>query len=238
MYGYELGGVTTREEAAAYASDPLKKTKFYEGEMKIIDRDGNGTINADDKTVIGHNSPTWTGGVFSNLTYKGWDLGGSMYISQGSRVASPFMVSYASYSSRGTQHINIDYYIPEGAPILGQDGNIEYQSETHYGKYPFPTGGSNNSGQGSFYTNDTNNSMFFVNNSFVKIKNIALGYTMPKSWIKPAGLSYLRIYLNVLNPFVFTSYEGFDPEWADASNDDGTGGPASRTFQIGVNMNF
>ena len=80
--------------------------------------------------------------------------------------------------------------------------------------------------------------MFFVNNSFVKIKNIALGYTMPKSWIKPAGLSYLRIYLNVLNPFVFTSYEGFDPEWADASNDDGTGGPASRTFQIGVNMNF
>ena len=238
VYGYELGGVTTREEAAAYAANPDKKTKFYEGEMEIVDRDGNGTINADDKTVIGHNSPTWTGGVFSNLTYKGWDLGGSLYISQGSMVASPFMVSYASYSSRGTQHINMDYYIPQGAPILGPDGNVAIQSETHYGKYPFPTGGSNNSGQGSFYTNDTNNSMFFVNNSFAKIKNIALGYTMPQSWIAPVGLSYLRVYLNVQNPFVFTKYEGFDPEWADANINNGTGGPASRTFQIGVNMNF
>jgi len=238
VYGYELGGITTREEAAAYAADSSKKTKFYEGEMKIIDRDGNGTINADDKTVIGHDAPNWTGAIFSNLTYKGWDLGASLYASQGSRVASPFMVSYASYSSRGTQHLNIDYYIPEGAPVLGADGNIANQAETFYGKYPFPTGGSNNAGQGSFYTNDTNNSMFFVNNSFVKIKNITLGYTFPRKWITSTGLSYLRLYLNVVNPFVFTSYKGFDPEWANANINDGTGGPSSRTFQIGVNLNF
>lgn len=238
VYGYELAGITTAAEAAAYAADPEKKTKFYEGEMKVVDRDGNGTINADDKTVIGQCSPKWTGGATSNLSYKGWDLGISLYTSQGSRVASPFMVSFASYSSRGTQHLNIDYYIPAGAPILGADGNVAYQSETHYGTYPFPTGGSNNAGQGSFYTNDTQNSMFFVDNSFVKIKNITLGYTLPQKWTKTFGASYLRLYLNVLNPFVFTNYKGFDPEWADANISDGTGGPSSKTFQFGINLNF
>jgi len=238
VYGYQLGGITTREEAAAYASDSSKKTKFYEGEMKVVDRDGNGTINANDKMVLGHCAPTWTAGVFSSLTYKNWDLGFSIYASQGSRVASPFMVSYTSYSSRGTQHLDIDYYIPEGAPILGPDGNVAYQPATHYGEYPFPTGGSNNAGQGTFCTHDTNNSMFFVDNSFVKVQNITLGYTMPKKWSGKLGASYMKLYLNMLNPFVFTSYRGFDPEWADANINDGTGGPASRTIQIGMNLTF
>jgi len=238
VYGYELAGITTAEEAAAYAADPAKKTKFYEGEMKVVDRDGNGTINADDKTVIGHCSPTWTGGITSTLSYKNWDLGVSLYSSQGSRVASPFMVSYASYSSRGTQHLDIDYYIPGGAPVLGPDGNVGFQPEVHYGTFPFPTGGSNNAGQGSFYTNNTQNSMFFVDNSFTKIKNISLGYTFPQKWTNRIGASYVRLYLNVLNPFVFTNYKGFDPEWADANINDGTGGPASKTFQIGINLNF
>lgn len=238
VYGYQLAGITTRERAAEFAADPEKKTKFYEGEMEMVDRDGNGTINADDKAVIGNAAPKWTAGAFSSLSFKNWNLGISLYASQGSRVASPFMVSYASYGSRGTQHLNIDYYIPEGAPILGADGNVAYQDKTHYGKYPFPTGGSNNAGQGSFYTNNTDNSMFFVDNSFVRIKNITLGYTFPQQWTNTLGVSNLRLYMNVLNPFVFTNYKGFDPEWADAPNDGGTGGPSSRTIQFGVNLSF
>ena len=238
VYGYELAGVATAEDAARYASDATKKTKFYEGEMMVVDRDGNGTINADDKTVIGHAAPTWTGGLNSMLNYKNLDFGFSIYSSQGSRVASPFMVSYASYSSRGTQHLNIDYYIPAGAPILGADGSIEHQKETHYGVFPFPTGGSNNAGQGSFYTNDTNNSMFFVNNSFVKVKNITLGYTFPQNLTKAIGASSLRLYMNIINPLTFTDYKGFDPEWANAKIDDGRGGPSSRTYQFGINVNF
>lgn len=238
VYGYLLGGIVTSADAAAYAADVNKKTKFYEGEMKIIDRDENGVINADDKTVIGHCSPTWTGGLVSNLNYKNWDLGISLYTSQGGRVASPFMVSYTSYSSRGTQHLNIDYYIPAGAPVLGKDGSVTYSSETHYGKYPFPTGGSNNSGQGSFYTNDTNNTMFFVDNSFIKINNISLGYAVPNSITQKMGASYMRLYMNLINPLTITNYKGFDPEWADAPINDGTGGPSTRTYQFGINVTF
>ena len=52
------------------------------------------------------------------------------------------------------------------------------------------------------------------------------------------GVKSLRVYANVLNPFVFTDYKGFDPEWADAGISDGTGGPASVTYQFGVNVKF
>ena len=72
--------------------------------------------------------------------------------------------------------------------------------------------------------------------SFVKVKNICLGYTFPKKWITKAGLQHLRLYINVLNPFCFTDYDGFDPEWANAKLTDG--GPASVTYQIGANIMF
>ena len=70
----------------------------------------------------------------------------------------------------------------------------------------------------------------------IKVKNICLGYTFPKKWITKAGLQHLRLYINVLNPFCFTDYDGFDPEWANAKLTDG--GPASVTYQIGANIKF
>lgn len=238
VYGYKHIGVCTAEEAAAYASDASKKTKFYEGEMKIADTNNDGTITADDKIIQGHCAPTWTGSFTSSLTYKNLDFSVTAYTSQGAMVASPFIVSYTSFGSRGTQHLKMDYYIPDGAPILGADGEIDYQKGTHYGKYPFPTGGSDNSGCGAYYVNDVKNTMSFVDNSYVKIKNITFGYSFPKKLINKFGASYLRLYVNVLNPFTFTSYKGFDPEWADANISGGQGGPSSRTYQIGVNLKF
>ena len=238
VYGYVLDGVCTASEAAAIAANSTQKTKFYEGEMKIKDVDGSGTIDPNDKTIQGHVDPTWTGSLMSNLTYKNFDFSFSIFSSQGSKVYSPFMGSYASYSSRGTQHLKMDYYIPDGAPILGSDGNVAYQQGTYYGAYPFPTGGANNAGAGSFWINSRDGSQYFVDNSFVKVKNITLGYTLPKNLTSKAKISNLRVYLNVLNPFTFTDYKGFDPEWADAEINNGNGGVSSRTFQIGVNVKF
>jgi hypothetical protein len=60
----------------------------------------------------------------------------------------------------------------------------------------------------------------------------------PKKWITSLGLSYLRLYVNFVNPFVFTDYKGFDPEWAAAPINDATGGVASRTYQVGMNIKF
>lgn len=235
VYGYKYLGVCTREEAQAYAADPKMKTKFYEGEMKIYDKDGNGSINADDKMVLGHCAPTWTGSLSSNLTYKNLDLSVSIYSSQGGMVYSSFMSEFLDYGQRGMMRMNMDFYIPEGAPILGEDGTITTQKETHYGSYPFPTNGTNGKGAGAYWAWGSQN---FVDNSYVKVKNITLGYTFPKEWISKLHVSNLRIYANVLNPFTFTDYKGFDPEWASAEIGDGSNGVSSRTYQFGVNLKF
>ena len=240
VYGYKYMGIVTREEAQAYANDPNMRTKFYEGEMKLYDKDGNGVINADDKMVLGHCAPTWTGGFSTNLSYKNVDFSASVYTSQGSTVFSPFMGEFADYSQRGMQRLNIDFYIPEGAPILGADGNISTQPSTHYGKYPFPTNGANGRGGGNNWLSGANEDRTynFVDNSYIKVKNISIGYTLPQAVLSKIHVSRLRVYANVLNPFTFTDYKGFDPEWADAEIGDGSGGVSSRTFQVGVNLTF
>ena len=240
IYGYKHLGICTREQAQAYAQDATKKTKFTEGTMIVWDKTGEGTIDASDRTILGHCAPTWTGSMTSNLTYKNIDFSFSIYTSQGGYVYSPFMREFGRYGSRGTQHIKLDYYIPDGAPILGADGNVTTQQGTHYGAFPFPTGGNatGQSGAGSFWSEDENGQAFCVDNSYVKVKNITLGYTFPKSLVSKLHISNLRVYANIINPFTFTDYKGFDPEWASASVTDGTGGVSSRTYQIGVNLKF
>ncbi len=239
VYGYKYTGICTREEAEAMAQDPNITTQFYEGEMKIFDKDGNGVIDANDKMVLGHCSPTWTGSFVSNLTYKNWDFSVNVYASQGGMVYSPFMGEFTDYSQRGMNRIVMDFYIPEGVAVLADDGSITTQAETHYGTYPFPTNGNGKGGGSYWMTGDNEDrTQNFVDNSYVKIKNITLGYTFPSHWMRKLHVSNLRLYVNIVNPITFTNYKGFDPEWADAEVGDGTGGVSSRSWQFGINLKF
>lgn len=239
VYGYQYTGVCTAEEAKAIAADANQKTKFHEGEMKAADLNGDGSVNDNDRVVLGQAAPKWTGSLNSTLTWKNLDFSFSIYTSQGSKVYSPFIAQYTSYGDRGRERLQMDYYIPDGAPILAADGTITQQQGTHYGSYPFPSQNGTNAGGGPVWANGSNkNPMNFVDNSFTKVKNIILGYTLPKAWTSKAGVSSLRVYVNFVNPFTFTKYKGFDPEWAEASVADGVGGPASRSYQIGVNLKF
>lgn len=71
--------------------------------------------------ILGHCAPTWTGSFVSNLTYKNWDFSFNVYVSQGGTVYSPFMGEFTDYSQRGMNRIKMDFYIPEGAPILAEE---------------------------------------------------------------------------------------------------------------------
>ena len=130
--------------------------------------------------------------------------------------------------------IDCDGINPDGTYI-----NPVYQEKTHYGSYPFPNyGGSNGfastsnwiSGDGAAAVNK------YADASYVKVKNITLGYTFPKKWTEKFGCSYLRLYCTVTNPFVWTDYKGFDPEWASADLDQD--GPSTVTWQFGANIKF
>ena len=137
--------------------------------------------------------------------------------------------------------LNMDYYIPAGT-LLDYDGinpdgtyiNPVYQQQTYYGEFPFPhsaTGAFDGTGSSQFASAAT-----YVDASFVKVKNISLGYSFSKNLLSKIGIQKLRLYFNVTNPFVFTKYKGFDPEWANAGNKNDA--PSTVTYQFGASLKF
>ena len=75
-----------------------------------------------------------------------------------------------------------------------------------------------------------------VDASYWKVRNITLGYTFNETLLNQYGFQNLRVYMNITNPFVFTKYKGFDPEWAGSESR--YDGPGTTTYQFGVNLKF
>ena len=213
---------------------------WQEGQPIIKDVNQDGIFDNNDKKIYS-SAPKWTGSFSTSLSYKNWDLSASMYTKMNYYVSSNFYGSYYDLSDRGRMRLHADWYVPAGT-LLDCDGvtadgtliNPIYQEKTHYGSYPFPSAGT---GDGAGVQADYwNSAKTVVDASFLKVKNITLGYTLPRKALDKMGCQALRLYLNVTNPFVFTNYGGFDPEWANASlsND----GPSTVTYQLGASLKF
>ena len=258
IYGYEWKGIVSDRDMTVpdteiarlmgfTPGETVKEYDYYytcygwtEGLPIIVDRNGDGTFNDDDKKIY-NMDPKWTGSFSTSLSYKNWDLSATLYTKQNYWVSSAFYGEYLGINDRGRMKLDVDFYIPAGTLIdcdgVNPDGtyiNPVYQQTTHYGSYPFPNNAAANSGTGSSYWLDGTNK--YVDASYVKIKNITLGYTFPKQWTEKFGCSYLRLYCTVTNPFVWTDYKGFDPEWAGADLDQD--GPSTVTWQFGANIKF
>jgi hypothetical protein len=210
-YNYVFDGIwqaNERDEAAAYGQ--------LEGQAKVVDQNGDGKITPeDDRIILGNADPDWTGSIFSTLKFYNFDFNFSILGAQGVQVFSPFHENFTNTRDRGRQKLDIGWYVPEnGAGIPAQFSN-EYPQARNMGTY------WRNDGVG-----------YYRDASFVKIKNISLGYTFRDK----IGLDSFRVYFNVVDPFVFTSYDGYDPEWADADFE--IGGVGSITYQLGLNVNF
>ena len=215
---------------------------LIEGNPIIKDRNGDGRWDTEDKKIY-KADPKWTGNLTSTLTYRDWDFSFSLYAKVGQMSYSNFLNTYLNIgnNSRGVQHLNADWYIPAGT-LLDYDGiaadgtyiNPVYQQKTHYGKYPFPNAGAGNDGLGTDAWLGSCNSI--AKTSFVKVKNITLGYNIPRKVLQKFDCQQFRLYCTVTNPFVFTKYMGYDPEWADASSSND--GPSTVTCQFGVNVKF
>ncbi|MBT1704032.1 SusC/RagA family TonB-linked outer membrane protein [Chryseosolibacter indicus] len=213
-YTYVFGGIWQEEDrdlAASYNQLP--------GQARVKDMDSDGAITPEDRRIIGTSMPSWTGGVTTTLTFKGFDFSASLFTRQGVQVYSPFHEEFLNWDDRGRQKLNVNWYMPAN--------NVT--PERHSNEYPQPK----NFGP---YWRTENGVAAYRDASFIKVKNITLGYTIPASALERARISSLRIYGNVLNPFVFTDYEGFDPEWGNATYAEG--GISSITYQVGVNLKF
>ncbi|REH01810.1 SusC/RagA family TonB-linked outer membrane protein [Flavobacterium aquicola] len=221
-YNYVFDGVIQESEGVLDPLDGKIKYPFGQqaGQMKVKDLNGDGKIDpTNDRKVIGNYDPKWSGSFSTSLKVKQFDLSLSLITNQGMTVFSSFHDNFADMADRGRSKLDVaDFYVPaNGAGIPAQYSNTN------------PLGGA--IGVGPLYTS---NASFYKDASFVKIQNIAVGYSLDDDLLKKLKIKSLRIYANVLNPFVFTDYEGYDPEWATASL--GINRVSTMTIQMGLSL--
>lgn len=235
IYDYRIVGLWRMdqlEQAAAWGQQP--------GQAIADDTDGDGAITPADRVILGSPDPTWFGSFNSNLRYRNWDFSFNIYTRQGMFVSDRFLEEFGpDNTQRGRPKIRYDYYIPPDAPRY--DWN---NWSTHADGSPQAVWGSSGAGnENAQYPHPQNKGPYYGGNgrytdaSFVKVRNIILGYSLPNNVISKWGMSQFRIYANVLNPFTFTQYEGWDPEYATTALASGNG-PSNITYQVGVNVRF
>ena len=210
VYNYKFDGIVRTGETTF---------GLKEGNAKVEDHNGDGVITTADRYIIGNSNPDWTGSISTRFRVGNFDLSASAIISQGVLVLSQFHKNFTNLSDRGRQKANIDWYMPANTAGLPINTASNYPQPVNEGTY------WNNDGVG-----------YYRDASFIKVKNISLGYTFSQSVLDKLKLKGLRVYTNVLNPFVITKYDGYDPEWAAAGL--GIGRVASVTYQLGLSVKF
>ena len=222
FYGYKTNGIfQNAAEVAAYVNKDgeLLQPKAAPGDVRFVDVDGNGIIDDNDRTYIGKGVPDWTFGLNIGFEWKGIDF--SMLL-QGTLGNQVFNVS------RRTDL----YYVNLPKTILNR-WTGEGTSNTNP-RFVFESANEN------YRSSD----LWVEDGSFLRARNVQLGYTLPQKWTKKIFIQRLRVYAQAENLFTLTKYTGCDPEVtggngfsSDLGVDRGVY-PQSRTFSVGVNLNF
>ena len=170
------------------------------------------SISPDDRMVIGQGSPKWTAGWQNSFTYKGLDLNVFTIARWGHHIDAD-LLGYFGYKSINMPSV-YDYWTPE--------------NPTNDFPRPYITRTSNHS--------NPTNGLRIVDASFIKIKNISLGYTLPESIAKGLKMSNFRVYATMYNPLIFTKshlLKDMDPETRATDSF-----PLYRQMVFGVNLSF
>ncbi|QJD95563.1 TonB-dependent receptor [Mucilaginibacter robiniae] len=235
IYDYKKIGIWQQSEAgqaAVYGARP--------GQIKIEDVNHDNKIDNNDRQILGSYQPKFTAGLTNRFSYKGVDLSFVTFARIGQKVA----VTYLTGDSGGS-----------GFPFF--DVGRVNQIKTNYWT---PTNPTNDFPQPDGGTPINGSTLQYRNGSFIKMRSINLGYTIPGTVLKHAGLSSLRVYATVNNPFIIysplvKSGLGIDPEGNGYGNQlagasgfssnalgraitVGLANPTARTWSIGVNARF
>ena len=203
-----LGIWTTAEaeEAATYFKDAEKTQSFKPGDVKVADLDGDHIIDQNkDIDYIGSQSPKWFMGFNNDFRYKNWDLNIYIYARWGHWGESPL----ANFDpSNGGKYTNMDYWVEgsnEGASLPGLMRNRKLFDYVGY------------------------QSLGYCEQSFIKLKRIALGYTLPKSVLKTLTLQKVRVYATINNPLYIVK-----EDWMKHWDPEGQ----QRSVTVGLNVIF
>lgn len=192
------------------------------GDRKYKDLDGDGEVTSADRTVISDSNPDFTFGFGNSFAYKNFDLNIFFEGVYGRDIMNEFKLRSESGQSGGTQYNNLRH-------------------EAWDGRWT-PENGSNKYSRLLNQTNTYVSSYYVEDGSFIRLKTVSLGYSLPNFLLKRAKIKSVRFYVSGENLFVLTKYSGMDPD-VSSSNQLFTGFdrmsyPKARTITFGINANF
>lgn len=264
FYGYVCDGVykdledlQTSAKPAKYPANGVfnKNNTVWVGDVKYKDLNGDGVIDENDRTNIGSPMPKFTFGWTNTFRYKNFDL--SLFIngSVGNKVYNYLSMKLTHMNSTWTNQLTTVGGRAQLAPI---DATKDYSSGvsvngvTVYHWYDDVTNvyvTNPNATIPRASVNDPNDNdrvsdRYVEDGSYVRLKNITLGYTFPKGMIKKWGIENLRLYANIQNLLTITGYDGYDPEIgvstaaANVMGWDNGRYPSPTVYSFGLNITF
>ncbi|MBQ9529924.1 MAG: TonB-dependent receptor [Bacteroidales bacterium] len=213
--GWQTRGLfQTRDDVDNWAS----QVGAEPGDIRFADTDngvGNGVINDDDRVIIGYAQPKFIASLNNTLRYKDFDLSCFFQGVYGNKIFNVTKVDMTSMSTVCNQYASVE--------------------ERWRGE------GTSNSMPRAVYGDPNNNTRpsdrYIEDGSYLRLKSLTLGWSLPQKAVRSLGINGLRVYLEGTNLLTLTSYTGFDPEVGVSSIDWGTY-PVTRTVSLGIDFKF
>lgn len=214
FYGYKYEGIYKTDDEVnqhlfGYSKD---EQPYHAGDAKFVDFNHDGKIDDNDKMDLGNPFPWLTYGLNLGVDWKGVDLQLFFQGVYGNKIYNQVLTRTEGKGEEAT---------------LGTSMRDVWTKDNIDGAIPNPYGNSNNY---------ATSSRFIENGSYLRLKNLQLGYTLPTNVTSKVGIYRLRFYVSASNLFTVTKYTGYDPEVGGGI--DYGNYPQSRTFMIGANLNF
>jgi TonB-linked SusC/RagA family outer membrane protein len=195
-------------QAEIDASAQADQTDIGPGNIRVVDQNGDGQIDDDDKIIIDKN-PDWYGSISTNLAYKNFELFADLFIVEGATKVNPYL---ADFNLGGTLQgalngIKVPYWTPENPSTTFPRPNADRQD-------PFLF------------------ALAVQDASYVRLRTLTLGYNIPKEAIGKIGLKNAKAYITATNLFTITDYKSYSPE-----NNPGDF-PDAKGFTFGVKLGF
>ena len=207
LYDYEMaGGVWTEDEF--FNGNILEG--WYPGQFRYVDQNGDGAIDpTNDRKVIGYQAPSYRFSINNTLTYRNFSLSVFINSIQGGK-------NY--YQDNNAEIINPLFYFPE---------RMNNSAVNPYWRPDAPT--TNTTG---IYNVPLRQSGVYQSRSFVRLQDVSLGYTLDQALLQKLGLQTAQIYVSSKNPYVWTQWQGWDPEIGISDI------PLMRNVIVGLNLSF
>ena len=223
-YGYVADGIFQNQtEINAHTDEHgnFLQPQARPGDIRFKDLNNDGVLDGNDRTKIGSPWPDFTAGLNINLSYSGFDLLANFYTSYGNDLVNGIKNELHNGNT--------------GESLVANINDIAWHGEGTSNDIPILSRVDNNENFIKF------SSFYVEDGSYLRLKNLQLGYTLPSRTTSAMKLSKVRFYISAQNLFTLTRFKGIEPEIAGDILSFGFTGwdyPVQKTFLVGVNLNF